>query len=248
MPSVVLFVFFVVSLMKYYWLNFHVDYACRNSGACCSAGWQIPIERGAPGYLPLADNGHCVFHVNNRCGIHATKPPSCVHFPYVCLIDPRGVHVSLSHFCPTAASMLFEHQGPIEIVEGPPPIPGMEIPEGLDARESLPPRATPTRLMGFDEFSAWEKDQIARLDARVRERWSVFHDVVTRYLAAKLFASWAAYQDDGTDAVMALVDEAESTLKREAARMCSSTGRPLDAELFKEAIRQSDLLLVHRAE
>ncbi len=96
------------------------------------------------------------------------RPLSCAHFPYVCLIDQRGVHVTLSHYCPTAASLLFEHDGPIEIVEGPPPIPGLEVPEGLDARESLPPLARPKgnpkglppQLMSFDEFSAWEREQV----------------------------------------------------------------------------------------
>lgn len=233
--------------MRYFWLNFHVNYACRDSGACCSSGWQIPIERGVAGTLPIADNGHCVFHLNNSCAIHASKPPSCVHFPYVCLIDQRGVHVTLSHYCPTAASLLFEHQGPVAIVEGPPPIPGIEIPEGLDATESLPPRASTNRLMSFEEFSDWEKAQIVVLGERVASGWPAFGGVVSRYLSAKLFASWAAYQGDGTDAVLNLVDEAESMLKTEVARQCSTAGRPLDAELLKEAIRQTDLFLVHRS-
>jgi Fe-S-cluster containining protein len=234
--------------MRYYWLNFHVGYACRNSGACCSAGWEIPIERGVAGTLPIADNGHCVFHVNNACAIHATKPPSCVHFPYVCLIDQRGVQVTLSHFCPTAASLLFEHEGPIEIVEGPPPIRGIEIPEGLDATEALPPRASATRLMSFQEFSDWEKAQIGSLPERVAAGWPAWGDVVSRFLAAKLFASWAAYQGDGTGAVLQSVDLAESVLKTEVARQCAAAGRQLDAGLLKEAIRQSDLFLVHRAD
>jgi len=234
--------------MRYFWLNFHLPYACRNSGACCSAGWSIPIERGVAGTLPLSENGHCVFHVDNSCAIHSSKPPSCVHFPYVCLIDQRGVHVTLSHYCPTAASLLFAHRGPIEIVEGPPPIPGIEIPEGLDAAESLPPRASPTKLMSFQEFSEWEKAQIGRLTERVAAGWPAWGGVVSRFLSAKLFASWAAYQGDGTDAVLKLVDLAESVLKTEVARRCWTAGRPLDADLLKESIRQTDLYLVHRAD
>jgi hypothetical protein len=27
------------------WLNFHVAYACRDSGMCCTSGWPIPVER-----------------------------------------------------------------------------------------------------------------------------------------------------------------------------------------------------------
>jgi len=234
--------------MRYFWLNFHLNYACRNSGVCCSSGWSIPIERGVAGTLPVRDDGHCVFYVNNSCAIHSSKPPSCVHFPYVCLIDQRGVHVTLSHYCPTAASLLFEHDGPIEIVEGPPPIAGVEIPEGLDASESLPPSASPTRLMSFQEFSDWEQAQVRRLTERVTAGWPAWPDVVSRYLSAKLFASWAAYQGDGTDAVLKLVDAAESVLRTEVARQCSTAGRPLDAELLKSAIRQADLFLVHRAD
>jgi len=98
----------------------------------------------------------------------------------VCLIDPRGVHVTLSHYCPTAAALLFQDHGPIAIVEGPSPVPGLEMPEGLDAREALPPtfaeastcakatadrsagrpKAAKLRLMSWDELSAWERDAV----------------------------------------------------------------------------------------
>ena len=137
------------------------------------------------GILALRSNGHCVFFEAGRpgCAIHDVKPAGCVHFPYLCLIDPRGVHVTLSHFCPTAAAMLFEHNGPIAIVEGPPPIGDGQDLEGLDARESLPPLPASTfaevrwtrldrpgaerpRLMSFDELTAWERDQVARASDR----------------------------------------------------------------------------------
>ena len=188
--------------MKFRWLNFHVDYACRHSGMCCTSGWPIPVERSAvslieetiarkviplqvvPWYVPSGDapdevagllsvreNGHCVFFEAGGpgCSIHDVKPAGCVHFPYVCLIDQRGVHVNLSHYCPTAAAMLFEHDGPIAIVDGPPPVGEGEV-EGLDARESLPPtfaKATADRpgeaprLMSWGDLDAWQRDQIA---------------------------------------------------------------------------------------
>ena len=137
--------------MRFFWLNFHLPYACRHSGECCKAGWPIPVEperallirKRAPfagDVLPRGPSGACAFH-NGACTVYEHRPLSCVHFPYVCLIDARGVHVTLSHYCPTAAALLFEHTGPIEIVEGPSPVPGLDIPEGLDARESLPPLA-----------------------------------------------------------------------------------------------------------
>jgi hypothetical protein len=151
----------------------------------------------------------------------------------VCLIDARGVSVSLSHYCPTAASLLFEHTGPIDIVDGRPPIAGVEIPEGLDARESLPPRESARRLMSFEEFSHWER-------ARIAEIRSPLGPAVERYLAAKLFASWAAYQGDGTDAVLMIVDRAHAMLKINLA------GKRLDDATLKEAIRQTDFELLHR--
>lgn len=174
--------------MKTFWLNFHLGYACRHSGACCSSGWPIPVERDrvipirtwtgreddawlvaaaeAPddvaGTLALQGDGHCVFHGPGGCGVYAARPASCAHFPYVCLIDQRGVHVTLSHYCPTAAAMLVAHDGPIAIVEGPSPVAGLDVPEGLDARESLPPAESPNRLMTFEAFAAWERAEVGK--------------------------------------------------------------------------------------
>ena len=146
--------------------------------------------------LPRRDGGRCVFH-EDRCTVYEHRPLSCLHFPYVCMIDPRGVHVTLSHYCPTAAALLFEHDGPIEVVEGPSPVPLLEIPEGLDARESLPPvdtRSDKPRLLSWEEFSQWERDELRTLAALVGD--IPLAPVIERYLAAKLFASWAMYEDD----------------------------------------------------
>jgi hypothetical protein len=170
---------------------------------------------------------------------------SCVHFPFVCLIDQRGVHVTLSHYCPTAASLLFEHRGPMAIVEGPPPVPGLAIPEGLDARESLPPLRAPNLLMSFDEFSEWERRELQTLPAIAGN--PVFAAVIERFLAAKLFASWAAYQGDGISAVREAVQHAHARLQAEIATVCRDRGRALDGRLLLDAIRQTDLYLLHRA-
>jgi hypothetical protein len=188
----------------------------------------------------------------------------------VCLIDQRGVHVTLSHYCPTAAAMLFDHEGPIEIVAGPAPPTGLDIPEGLDARDALPPLASPNRLMSFDEFAAWEASVVCTVGAHmapqvawpgepqqledicgrlVAPAWPAFAPVITRYLAAKAFASWAAYlHDDGTAAVLRSVETARARLLVEAARQCARADRALDAPLLTAAIRQSDLFLVHYAD
>lgn len=270
--------------------------------------WLQPAA-GAPddvaGILARQPDGHCVWHqrpatapagictsspppARRECAIHSARPVSCAHFPYACLVDARGVHVTLSHYCPTAASLLFEHDGPVEIVEGPSPVPGSDVPEGLDARESLPPLAVPNRLMSWDEFSEWERLQVqggmgaavhgctgaevelfdaaraavpaplswpgapADVEAVWRQRvapsWNLLGPVVNRYLAAKTFASWAAFLGDGTAAVVRGVEQARAVLVVEAARQCAREERALDAALLKQAIRQSDLLLVHYAD
>ena len=249
--------------MRYYWLNFHLPYACRHSGECCKAGWPIPVEpdravlirKHAPftgDVLPQGSNGACAFY-NGDCTVYEHRPLSCVHFPYLCLIDARGVHVTLSHYCPTAAGLLFEDLGPIEIVEGPSPVPGLEIPEGLDARESLPPlaesppspksQAPRPRLMSFDEFSDWERNELRTLAAMAGR--SEFAPVIERYLAARLFASWAAYLGDGTTAVRQAVHAAHAVLQEEMADGSRDAGRPIDAGLLTQAIRRADLRLVH---
>jgi hypothetical protein len=50
---------------------------------------------------------------------------------------------------------------------------------------------------------------------------------------------------DGVDAAMESARIAAAVLRVEAARQCGWSGRELDRELLTEAIRQSDLLLVH---
>jgi Fe-S-cluster containining protein len=243
--------------MRYFWLNFHLPYACRHSGACCTAGWTIPVEperavlinRGDwlddCGTLPRDASGACVFH-DGQCTIYEHRPMSCVHFPYVCMIDPRGVHVTLSHYCPTAAALLFEHDGPIEVVEGPSPVP-VDIPEGLDARESLPPvdtRSAKPRLLSWEEFSQWERDELRTLRALVGE--FPFAPVIERYLAAKLFASWAVYEDDdGIAAVRKFVRAAYLRLREEMELGSLAEQRPVDAAIVLDAIRRVDFGLFH---
>jgi hypothetical protein len=295
-------------LPRTYWLSMHVPYGCRHAGACCSSGWPIPIERSrvgavgglrrdlswlnvmndAPpdiaGALALADNGHCVFH-RDGCEIHrhlgeAAMPTACRHFPRQVLIDPRGVFVTLSHYCPTAADLLFRHEGSIDIVEGPAAIPCGE-PEGVDARDVLPPLLAPGVLVDLDGYSAWERhvvdvltttdagsaemalDRLER-DLAVLQRWrpgvtSLVHAVhalaippprggayagvdvedavVRRYLAARAFASPAAYGIRGVGGVV-------HSLRKALSRV-----RDLrHAFPLKEAIRQTDFQLLHQGQ
>ncbi|HXG86980.1 MAG TPA: hypothetical protein VNJ02_01485 [Vicinamibacterales bacterium] len=169
----------------------HVGYGCRDAGACCSSGWPIPLEasrvsairglKGDDGWLMQASGApaefagvlatndqRCIFHGDARCDIHQALgpdalPSACQHFPRECLIDRRGVFVTLSHYCPTAAEMLFAHRGPVAVVEGPSVAGGR--PEGLDARDALPPSLTERVLMDDDSYAAWEQHAVRILTA-----------------------------------------------------------------------------------
>ena len=181
-------------------LSIHANYGCRDSGACCTAGWRIPVEPAtehavtsliAAGALKrknddpferqegltvtaLAADGACVFFERgwgvtpHRCAIHRAagqdaKPVACRQFPRVSLQDARGISVSLSHFCPTAAELLFEPGVPLEVVEAPPAFPSAEGYDGLNAVDALPPLVAPGMLMDLEAYDAWERHMVAVL-------------------------------------------------------------------------------------
>lgn len=316
--------------MTTFWLSTHLAYACRHSGACCTAGWPIPIEHdraaavasaiaagrveapprwhapaaAAPadvaGVLARRPDGACVFYRPQPqqpggsriggCGIHDHRPASCRHFPYICVIDSRGVHVTLSHFCPTAADLLFDEVDDVKIVDGPPvPVDGAEL-EGLDARESLPPidpQSAVASLVSWEAVTNWEQRLVERLavdrqvpaapsgaafegaraavasgwswpeapeglrevwTVRVAPSWGRWRRAVGRYLAARAHASWALYLGAGFSDVERMVDLSRTVLQVEACRACLRHDRPLDRATLTEAIRQSDLLLLHYAD
>jgi len=158
-------------------------------GLTSDSNWLLPVC-GAPadvaGVLATHVGGRCVFYRRptrqervgrvegaerseggDGCEIHyvlghSSLPAACQHFPRECLIDPRGVFVTLSQYCPTAADLLFDHAGRVEIVEGPPAVPGGHA-EGLDARDVMPPLLTPGVLMDHGGYSAWEAHMIHTL-------------------------------------------------------------------------------------
>jgi Fe-S-cluster containining protein len=284
-------------------LSFHSAYRCRHSGACCRAGWTISFdheERESVHALRLAGgftaDGHAARHADGTCTFferdshlcaihhaagHAALPLSCRMFPRVVLHDGRGTLISLSHFCPTAAGLLFETgdaSPPTGVVDAPSTLTEVGPLDGLDAREAWPPLLRPGVMMDLESYAAWERlgvelltregiapgvslDVLAAATGDIAA-WSpgetrpLLHAVrdafgtlapptavltehehaLKRWLAARLFGNWIAYQGDGLQAIVRYLHGCLATFTTELAR----DGSPL------EAIRRSDLQIVHK--
>jgi len=77
--------------------------------------------------------------------------------------------------------------------------------------------------------------------------WKGFDAPLRRYLAAKAFASWTAYQGRGFLTIVRGLEAALALVRVEAARRCRDADRPLGADLLREAFRQADFALNHLA-
>jgi len=256
----------------------------------------------------------------------------------VAVTDDTGTYVTLSHFCPTAAAMLFRHGTELGLVEAPASFHSVLEYEGLDARGVLPPLLRPGMLMDLEAHHAWERHAIgvfgdeahtpesaleqlaadareiaawqpghcslaerlaalslesrsapvpttddargaglqpcgtaaelhklvrgcvpaglgpdqapidlARTDVELVELgWRTFATPIKRYLAAKAFASRIPWQGRGVQTTVAALRTARAVLRVEAGRQCATSARVLDRGLLIEAIRRTDLLLVHQ--
>jgi hypothetical protein len=141
-------------------------------------GDPIPFFQGAldpasaSAVLATDAHGACVFFDaahDRACRIHRDLgepllPSACRHFPRVALADPRGLRITLSHFCPTAAGLLFT-AAPVRIIAAPDSLSLSGAAEGLDAIEALPPLLRPGMLMDLDGYDAWERAGIDMLDS-----------------------------------------------------------------------------------
>ena len=153
-------------------LDVHASYACRHSGACCTAGWAIPVEphvrpiAGSAWLVPNADGACPQYDRPSRlCRIHrdhgeSMLPVSCHHFPRRALTDDRGTFVTLSHFCPTAAALLVDARKPLTIVSNPPAFRPERGYEGLDARGEWPPLVRPDVLFDPPSFAIDRKSVV----------------------------------------------------------------------------------------
>jgi len=265
------------------------------------------LPENAAAMLERTARGECVFleHGTRLCIIHRdlgepALPSTCRHFPRLAVRDRRGTFITLSHFCPTAASMLFRDDRPLDIVSAPPAFPSADY-EGLVVTgDDLPPLLSPAMLMDWGDYTAWERHMVRRcanadagpesvlaslqrdvqllrvwkpgatplvdaigelprdyvnapvlreidhslsileetltavpedlkpsrdghlLDvayaAHVRPVWRDFRGPLNRYLAAKAFASWTAYQGRGVATIVRGLDAALSLVRVEASR------------------------------
>jgi Fe-S-cluster containining protein len=145
------------------------------------------FSRGPRGVSLLARDGggRCHFHEpdSQRCAIHArlgsdALPTTCRMFPRLATLAPGCVRVTLSHFCPTAAALLFREDTPLAIVAAPPAFPAAFGWDGLDARRSFGPELRPGVLLGWDGLLAWERRTVAllgRADLRPEDALHTLH-------------------------------------------------------------------------
>ena len=184
--------------MSVWCLSFHAGWRCRHSGACCRAGWAIPVEadrferiaahvgperavrlfitggplpEGAAALLGTEPDGACRFHEGQRCAIHRNLgedalPAACQQFPRIALVDGRGTWVRLSHFCPTAASLLMQTTT-FTVVPAPDTLALQGNVEGLDARAVLPPLLRPGLLTDLAGYGEWESGGVETLASGV---------------------------------------------------------------------------------
>jgi Fe-S-cluster containining protein len=81
----------------------------------------------------------------------------------------------------------------------------------------------------------------------VAHRWREFDAPLKRYLAAKAFASWTAYQGRGFLTIIRGLEAALALVRVEAVRLCRDASCRLNGDVLLEAIRQADFMLNHLA-
>lgn len=84
-------------------------------------------------------------------------------------------------------------------------------------------------------------------ERHVAPGWDGWSAPLKRYLGAKAFASWTAYQGRGLLSIVRGLEAALALVRVAAARECRDAGRSLDADLLREAFRSADFTLNHLA-
>jgi hypothetical protein len=138
--------------------------------------------------------GGCWFRdePGRSCAIHRDYgedllPSACRQFPRVCVLEPDVVSVSLSHYCPTAADLLFGGTETFGLVTAPEAFPPTWPFEGLDARDAYPPFLRPGVLLGFDGLRLSEDHAVGVLSSE--PLWSALAIIDSAVESAR---SWTA--------------------------------------------------------
>jgi Fe-S-cluster containining protein len=187
------------------------------------------LPEGAAAMLERHVSGDCVFfdRGSRLCIVHRdlgepALPATCRHFPRLAVAGARGTFITLSHFCPTAASQLFRDDVPLAIVESPAAFPPADYDGLAVTADDLPPLLRPDVLMDDPGYSAWERQMVAvcaaapsaeaavatlARDASVLRTWTgggealehavarLPHDVVAAAAPASLDASLRAHAE-----------------------------------------------------
>jgi hypothetical protein len=114
--------------------------------------------------------------------------------------------------------------------------------ESLDLRSEVVAAIPDDLKPGADEHGLE-----AAFRAYVQPMWDAFQRPINRYLAAKAFASWTAYQGRGLSTIVRGLEAALALVRIEASRRCRDAARALDRELLLEAFRSADFALNHLA-
>ena len=139
------------------------------AGGQAAVDVMLPRRSGLPAgmasVLGQDPRGRCLFLDGKLCSIHTRLgtnglPASCRLFPRVCLLEPRGISITLSHYCPTAARMLLTPERGLEIVENPDAFPAGFAYEGLDVRTAWPPLLRPDVLLDWESHALWERHAV----------------------------------------------------------------------------------------
>ena len=109
--------------------------------------------------------GRCLFFdydKGNLCSIQHdvgidSQPWVCRIFPRLCVLQPQGIFITLSHFCPVATTFLFCENSNINIIKNDPTFIQSGIYAGHDARTHLPPLLRPNVLMTWETYDIWER-------------------------------------------------------------------------------------------
>lgn len=171
----------------------------------------VPRGDGMPGMsLARHDDGVCGFRMDRRCSLQtaggeAMLPSACRHFPRVLLRDGRGVLLTLSHFCPTAAAMLLDDR-PLTIVDASPPLALAEPIDGLDARDALPPLVRPDLLSDIEGYAAWEEAVVRELASAPSAQLALARIAA----ATEIVREWTPAQGRLADAVTAAFATADA--------------------------------------